>query len=142
MQFKQTSSATGSSLVSLFSEAINSKFKVVPKSSSVRLYNCSYSGHSFNSRSRLVDSGNEVQLFKKNLYSSAKCPHFYRLQRFRMGCHSKSDQNLRPMEGKSVTLAHQYKGANGSISCSATVSSQLLERSHTAVRQYKQLLLT
>ena len=131
MQFKLTSSSTGSSSLSFSSEAIDSKFKAVPKSLSVRLLNCSYSGHSFNSRSRLVDSGNEVQLFKKNLYSSAKCSHFCRLQRFCMGCHSKSGE--KPMEVKSVRLAHQYKGANGSMSCSATVSSQLPERSHTAV---------
>ena len=68
------------------------------------LLNCSYS---INSRPGLVDSGNEVQLFKKNLYSPAKCSHFYRLQRFRMGCHSKSGQNSRPMELKSAGLAHQ-----------------------------------
>ena len=49
MQFKQTSSHTGSSALSFSSEAINSKFKVAPKSLSVRLLNCSYSGHSFNS---------------------------------------------------------------------------------------------
>ena len=115
MQFKQTSNPTGSFSLLFSSEAINSKFKVVPKSLSVRLLNCSYSGHSFNSRSTLVDLGNEVQLFKKNFYSSAKCPYFCRLQRFCMGCHSKSGQNSRPMERKSVILAHQYKGANGSI---------------------------
>ena len=51
MQFKQTSSPTGSFALSLSSEAINSKFKQVPKSLAVRLLNCSYSGHSFNSRS-------------------------------------------------------------------------------------------
>ena len=66
MKFKQTSSPTGSSALSFSSEAINSKFKEVPKSLSIRLLNCSYSGHSFNSRSGLVDSGNEVQLYKKN----------------------------------------------------------------------------
>ena len=65
MQFKQTSSPIGSSALSFSSEAINSKFKAVPKSLSVTLFNCSYSGHSANSRSGLVDSGNEVQLFKK-----------------------------------------------------------------------------
>ena len=107
MQFKQTSNPTGSSSLSFSSEAINSEFKAVSKFFSVRLLNCSYSGHSFSSRSRLVDSGNEVQLFKKNLYFSAKCSHCYRLQRFRMGCHSKSGQNSRLMEGKSVRLAHQ-----------------------------------
>ena len=92
MQFKQTSSPTDSSALSFSSEAINSKFKAVPKSLSVRLLNCSCSGHSFNSRSGLVNSGNEVQLLKKNLYSPAKCSHFCRLQRFRLGCHSKSGQ--------------------------------------------------
>ena len=104
---------------------------------SVRLLNCSYSGHSFNSRSGLVDSVSEIHLFKKNFYSLAKCSHFYRLQQFRMGCHSKSGQNSMPMERKSVILAHQCKGANGSISCFAAVRSQLQKRSHTAVfRQY------
>ena len=107
MQFKKTSSPTGYPSLSFSSKAINSKFKAVPKSSSVRLLNCSYSGQSFNSRSRLVDSGNEVQLFEKNLYSSAKCSHFYRLQQVRMGCYSKSVQNSRPVEGESVRLAHQ-----------------------------------
>ena len=85
MQFKQTSSPTGSSALSLSSEAINSKFKEVPESLSVRLLSGSYSGHSFNSRSGLVDSGNEVQLFKRNLYSQAKCSHFYRLSNFAWG---------------------------------------------------------
>ena len=37
------------------------------------------------------------------------------------------------MERKSVELAHQHKGANGSISCSTADSSQLPELSHTAV---------
>ena len=116
-------------------------YNEIKKPSGYRV-NCSYSGHFFHSRSRLVDSGNEVQLLNKNLYSSAKCSHFYRLQQFRMGCPSKSGQNSRPMEGKSVRLAHQYKGANCSISCSATVSSQLLERSNTAVfRQYNSYCL-
>ena len=68
MQFKQASSAAGSSALSFYSEAINSKFKEVPKSLSTVLLNCGYPGHSFNSRSGLVDSGNEVQLYKKNLY--------------------------------------------------------------------------
>ena len=137
MQFKQTSSPTGFSAPLFSSEAINSKFKEVPKSLSIRLLSCGYSGHSFNLRSGLVDSGNKVQLFKKNLHSSAKCSHFYRLHRFCRGCHSKSDQNSRLMERKSVGLTHQYKEANGSISCSTAVSSQLSERSRTAVfRQY------
>ena len=141
MQFKQTSSPTGFSALSFSSKAINSKFKEVPKSLSIRLLNCGYSGHFFNSRSGLVDSGNGVQLFKKNLYSTAKCSHFHRLQRFRMGCHPKSGQNSRLMERKSGGLSHQYKGANGSISCSTAVSSQLSEQSRTAVfRQW--LLLT
>ena len=67
MQFKQTSSPSGSSALSFSSEAINSKFKAVPKSLSVRLLNCSYSGHYCTSRSGLENSGNEVQLFKKKL---------------------------------------------------------------------------
>ena len=138
MQFKQTSSPIGSSAISFSSE----KFKEVPKSLSVRLLSYSYSGHSFNSRSGLVDSGNEVQFFKKNLYSPAKCSHFYRLQQFRMGCNSRSCQNSRPMDRKSVGLAHQYRGANDSIFCSTGVSSQLPEQSHTAVfRQYNSCCL-
>ena len=56
--------------------------------------------------------------------------------------HSRSGQNSRFMERKSVGLAHQYKVANDSISCSAAVSSQLLEWSHTAVfRQYNSCCL-
>ena len=91
-----------------------------------------------------MDSGNEVQLYKKNLYPPppAKCPNFYRLQRFRMRCHSKSGQNSRLMERQSVGLAHQYKGTNGSFSCSTAVSSQLPEWSRTAVfRQYNSCCL-
>ena len=137
-----SSNLTGSSALSFSSEAINSKFKALPKSLSVRLLNCSYSGHSINSRSGMVDSENEVQLVKKNLYSPAKCSHFYRLQRFRMGCPSKSGQNSKAMERKSAGLAHQYKGANGGFSCSTAVSSQLPERSHTtAFRQYNRCCL-
>ena len=41
MQFKRTSSPTGSFSLLFSSEAINSKFKAVHKSSSVRLLNCS-----------------------------------------------------------------------------------------------------
>ena len=51
----------------------------------------------------------------------AKHSYFYRLQRFRMGCHSKSGQNSRLMERQSVGLAHQYKRANDSFSCSTAV---------------------
>ena len=132
------SGPTGSSALSFSPKAINLKFKGVTKCLSVRLLNCSYSGHFFNSRSGLVDSGNEVKLFKKNLYSPPKCSHFYRLQRFHMGCNSKSSQNSKPMARKSARLAHEYKGANGSISCStAAIRSQLPKQSHTAVfRQY------
>ena len=136
IQFKQTSSPTGSSAPSFSSEAVNSKFKVVPKSLSVRLLNCSCSGHSVNSRSGLVQEM-KYNYSRKICTSPTKCSHFYRLQRFRMGCHSESGQNSRPMERKSAGLAHQYTGANGSFSCSKVVSSQLPERSHTAVfRQY------
>ena len=139
MQFKQASSPAVSSALSF---AINSKFKEVPKSLSIRLLNCGYFGHSFNSRSGLVDSGNEVQLYKKNLYPPVKCSNFYRLRQFRMGCHSKSGQNSRLMERQSVGLAHQYKGTNGSFSCSTAVSSQLPEWSCTAVfRQYNSCCL-
>ena len=58
MQFKQTRNPTGSSALSISSEAINYKFKAVPKSLSIRLLNSSYSGHSVNLRSGLVDSRN------------------------------------------------------------------------------------
>ena len=74
----------------------------------------------------------------KNLYPPAKRSHSYRFERFP----SKSGQNSRPMERKSVRLAHQYKGTNGSISCSAAVNFQLPEQSHTAVfRQYNSCCL-
>ena len=115
---------------------------MVSRSLSVRLLNCNYSGHSFNLKSRLVDSGNEVRLFKKNLYSPAKCSHFCGLQQFHMGCHLKSGQISVHMEGKSVRLAHQYKGADDNISCSAAVSSQLPKLPCTAVfRQYNSCCL-
>ena len=142
MQFKQAGSAASFSALSFYSKAINLKFKEVPKSLSTGLLNCGNFGHSFNSRSGLVDSGNEVQLYKKNLYPPAKYSNFYRLKRFRMGCHSKSGQNSRFMERTSVGLAHQYKRANGSFSRSTAVSSQLLECSRTAVfRQYNSCCL-